>query len=89
MTFALAHRVIADITRLLARVDPLEFEKKEAILRQTEDDLRNNYLLDTANPSHKIVAAFAEVRIASLRLSHRHRQIQKAASQPSDPARYQ
>jgi hypothetical protein len=70
MAFALVHRIIADATRLLARVDPPEFEKKEAILHQTEADLKNNYLLDTANLSHKVVAAFAEVRIASLRLSN-------------------
>jgi hypothetical protein len=89
MAFALVHRIIADATRLLARVDPPEFEKKEAILHQTEADLKNNYLLDTANLSHKVVAAFAEVRIASLRLSNRHCQIQKAASQPSDLARHQ
>jgi hypothetical protein len=89
MTFTLVHLIIADTTRVLARVNPLDFEKKETILRQTEADLHNGYLRDTADPSNKIIAAFAEVRIANLRLSNQHRQIQKATTQPLDPGRYQ
>lgn len=88
MTFVLVHRIIADSTRILARVDPLDFERKEAILRQTEADI-HNYLRDTSNPSYKVVAAFAEVRIASLRLPNRYREAQKATSQPIDPGRHQ
>ncbi|PMD55438.1 uncharacterized protein K444DRAFT_88562 [Hyaloscypha bicolor E] len=89
MTFALVHRIIADTTRALARVNPLDFEKKETIIRQTEADLHNGYLRDTADPSHKIIAAFAEVRIANLRLSNQHRQTQKVTTQPLDPGRHQ
>ncbi|KAH6665041.1 hypothetical protein B0J14DRAFT_241526 [Halenospora varia] len=89
MTFTLAHRAIADTTRSLARVHPLDFERKEAILREIEADLHNNYLLDTGNPSYRVAAAFAEVRIASLRLSNRHRQTQKATPQPLDLGRHQ
>jgi hypothetical protein len=85
MTFPLVHRVIADTTRVLAHVDPLDFEKKEAIIRQTETELLSNYFSNAASKPHKVVAAFAEVRIASLRLSIQHRQAQKSASQPQDP----
>jgi hypothetical protein len=91
MTFALVHRVIADTTRILARIDPLEFEKKETILRQTETALRVNYLhsIDKNIPSHNVVVAFAEIRIESLRLSNRHRQSQKISPEPSSPEKQQ
>lgn len=91
MTFALVHRVIADTTRALARVEALEFEKKEIILRQTEADLRDNHLhnIDRNIPLHNAVAAFAETKIATLRLSNRHRQTQKSSSEPSSPERQQ
>jgi hypothetical protein len=91
MTFTLVHRVIANTTRALAIIDPQEFEKKETILRQTEADLRDNYLnqIDRNIPSHNVVAAFAEVKIATLRLSNQHRQAQKISSQLSSPERNQ
>jgi len=89
MTFVLAHRLIAETTRSLADVDPLDFEKREAILLQAEADLRRNYESDTANPSHKVVASYTEVRIASLRLSNQYRQTQKATSQPVESGKYQ
>jgi hypothetical protein len=87
MTFVLVHRIIADAIRALVDVDPLDFEKKEAILRHTETDLQNNYLRNTSHSSHKVVvAAYAEVRIASLRLSNRHRQASKVASPAPEPS---
>lgn len=88
MTFVLVHRVIADTTRTLARVHPLDFERKEAILYQTETDLQDNYLHNTGDPSYRVVAAFVEVRIANLRLSNNYRQTQKGTTQPQDPGRH-
>ncbi|KAN0107928.1 Fungal specific transcription factor domain containing protein [Hyaloscypha variabilis] len=89
MTFILAHRLIAESTQSLADVDPLDFEKREFIIGQAETNLRRNYDYDTADPSHKVVAAYTEVRIASLRLSNQHRQTQKATTQPMDSGRHQ
>ena len=89
MTFALVHRAIADTTRDLARVHPLDFEKKDTILRQLEADLQTKYFYDTDNPLHLVAAAFAEVRISGLRLSNHHRQTQKEILQPLDSARHQ
>jgi len=89
MTFALVHRAIADTTRDLARVHPLDFEKKDTILRQLEADLQTKYFYDTDNPLHLVAAAFAKVRISGLRLSNHHRQTQKEILQPLDSARHQ
>jgi hypothetical protein len=88
MTFVLVHRAVADTTRTLARVDSRDFERKEAILRQTEAKLET-YLHHTAQPSHKVIAAFVEVRIANLRLSNRYRQTQKVTTQPLELEKYQ
>jgi hypothetical protein len=89
MSFAIVHRVIADTARVLASVDPMDFEKKEGILRQTESEIHINYLHAMTHSSHKILAAFAEVRIASLRILNRYRQTRKAESQPQDAGKYQ
>lgn len=89
MTFVLVHRVISNGTRSVAHIHPLEFEQKEAVLRQTETLLQNEFLHNTDNPSPHVVAAFAEIRIASLRLSYRHRQTLKGPPLSQNPARHQ
>ncbi|KAE9377571.1 hypothetical protein N431DRAFT_398530 [Stipitochalara longipes BDJ] len=89
MTFVLVHRAIAETTHSLAGVEPLDFEKKEAILRQKEAELRSNYIYDTANSNCKIVAAFIEVKFRSLRFSNQYRQIQKTTSKPVHLERHQ
>ncbi|KAH8821269.1 hypothetical protein F5884DRAFT_81820 [Xylogone sp. PMI_703] len=75
MTFALAHREIADLTRDISRLDSRELKERENLIRQTEMNLNTKYLkgLDRSNPSQTVVAAFVEVSLSSLKLVNRYR----------------
>lgn len=91
MTFVLVHREICDTTRLLAAVDGTDFDERQSIITQCEASLNQKYLarIDRTNPSHTIIAALAEVRISTLRLSLRYRQTENTKLQPFDPQRQQ
>lgn len=91
MTFPLINRAVADVTRLLAVTDPLDFDKNEAILRETETHINGVFLcdIDRNDPSQSVVAAYAEIRLAMLKLPNLHRREKRSSCSPSDPGRQQ
>ena len=89
MTFVLVHRIIAETTRKIAGTDPLDFEGRENILRQAEAEIQGMYAYNTDDPENRIVAAYTEIRISSLRLTNEFRQIQKSSTLPNSPGKHQ
>jgi len=91
MTFPLVHRAIADVTRFLAATELHDFEKKDVILREAETHINDTLLcdIDRNDPSHSVVAAYAEIRLASLKLPNLHRREKESHCNPSDPGRQQ
>ncbi|CZT44904.1 uncharacterized protein RSE6_05156 [Rhynchosporium secalis] len=90
-TFALVHREISDTIRRLAAIDGNNFDERQRIISECETVISKKYLagIDRTNPSQTVITAFVEVRISTLRLSLRHRQIEKLKANPSDPYRQQ
>ena len=82
MAFALVHREISDMTRELARIDFHRFDEKDAIINRVEAHLTEDYLshIDSSKPSQTSIAAFVEVKLASARLSIRHRRSENVKS---------
>lgn len=76
MTFALVQSRIADLTHRLSSVDSQDLKARMSLIQEMEDDLRERYLqhVDRSNPSHTIVVAFCEDKVAGLRLIGLHRE---------------
>lgn len=91
MSFVLVYRAVGDCIRELADIEPTEFEKREDVIRETESFVLEKYLkdVDNSNPSHTVIVAFLEVKLATLRLSIRHRQTEKSRSHTTEGGRYQ
>ncbi|CZR59489.1 uncharacterized protein PAC_09381 [Phialocephala subalpina] len=82
MTFALVHRELADMSRELAMIYCHDLCQKDAFVDQVEESLTQKYLtvIDTNKPSQTIVAALIQVRLASVRLSIKHRRSMNSES---------
>jgi hypothetical protein len=87
MTLVLVNRMIADLSRQVARFDTQDFKGKESLIRQTETTLNEKYLkdVDRSNSSQTVIAALIEIKISGLRLFIRHR----PAVSSSDADKYQ